>query len=129
MGRYDPESYDMLRAFHLCTRCGDKTSQKPDGDYYSLCDSCRERAQQKKGERVENSTICWHCIHAVPDPIKGYGCSWSRCFKPVEGWTADETIMKQAGGKTTKSYCVRACPQFKSDRSNVKSKCKKSRRG
>ena len=34
-------------------------------------------------------TLCWSCQRAVPDPT--IACSWSRRFKPVPGWDAEET--------------------------------------
>lgn len=42
-------------------------------------------------------TLCWSC--------KNYcgGCSWSREFKPVKGWTAKET---------NQGYLVLKCPKF-----------------
>ena len=110
--RYDPESYDMLRAFHLCTRCGERTSVKPDGDYYALCDGCRQRMSDNRGKKEASDTICWHCRNAVPDPVKGIGCEWSIRLKPVPGWEADYLPMKTLG-KIIDSYRVRKCPKFK----------------
>ena len=47
-------------------------------------------------------TICWDCQKTCG------GCSWSREFKPVEGWEAVETT-DYAGDK---SFLVRKCPEF-----------------
>lgn len=38
------------------------------------------------------------------------GCAWSRSFKPVKGWDADETRLYSV--KPTQSYHVRQCPEF-----------------
>nr|DAH18547.1 MAG TPA: Protein of unknown function (DUF658) [Caudoviricetes sp.] len=38
------------------------------------------------------------------------GCAWSRHFKPVKGWDADETRLYS--DKPTQSYHVRQCPEF-----------------
>lgn len=41
--------------------------------------------------------LCWHCEKATG------GCSWSKSFTPVEGWTA-----KPSGN----SYRIKACPEY-----------------
>lgn len=63
-------------------------------------------------------TLCWHCANAVPNREKTRGCSWSRKFIPVEGWTAEETSIycqRREGRKHDVSYIVRSCPEFISD--------------
>ena len=55
---------------------------------------------------AQNDQLCWDCIHAVPDGK--HGCSWSRSFKPVEGWTATESIKADFD-----TYKVSKCPKFK----------------
>ena len=64
------------------------------------------------------STLCWKCIHAVPDK-HGHGCSWSKEFKPVEGWEAEKTVITNyigsQGKKIRSSYMVIRCPEFKPD--------------
>ena len=47
-------------------------------------------------------TICWECEKTCG------GCSWSREFKPVDGWEAVETT--DCTGD--KSFLVRKCPEF-----------------
>lgn len=54
-------------------------------------------------------SICWDCEHAC------CGCSWSRRFKPVNGWTAIPTKLKMKGDRTTDTFIVLSCPQFKRD--------------
>ena len=58
-------------------------------------------------------TLCWSCQRACPDPT--IACSWSRRFKPVPGWDAEETIMPGGNGNKIKSYCVYNCPLFLRD--------------
>lgn len=62
-----------------------------------------------------NSTRCWTCQNAVPEIRNGrqYGCSWSRCLEPVEGWEAIP-ITKATGDGALKSgtYRVKSCPEY-----------------
>lgn len=53
------------------------------------------------------SQPCWTCQHAVPDPDKRRGCSWSRRLEPVRGW---EAIRTREGG-----YTILECPRYKPD--------------
>ena len=57
-----------------------------------------------------SQTLCWSCANAVPDKSGKRGCAWSRDFKPVKGWDADETRLYS--DKPTQSYHVRSCPEF-----------------
>ena len=52
---------------------------------------------------MKSMTLCWDCRNATEKD-----CEWSRDFKPVEGWVAEETFKKGAG--TT--YIVYKCPKF-----------------
>lgn len=61
-------------------------------------------------------SLCWFCDNAYG------GCSWSREFKPVPGWTAtrrDMTTSHSVGGKNrqvkTESYIVHKCPEHVPD--------------
>ena len=58
--------------------------------------------------RTRPSTICWECVHAIPNPEKKHGCAWSILKKPVPGWIAEET--KLCG---ITSFNVKHCPKFK----------------
>ena len=99
-----------------CTICG-----KPyitTGNNAKYCADCRVEVQRinareymrkkkkRHGKKSENShaSICWGCANAVPDPLRGTGCSWAKEFIPVEGWEA-----KEKGN----SYNVWHCPEFK----------------
>ena len=53
------------------------------------------------------NTICWNCKKAIG------GCTWSDFFKPVKGWTAEQT--RPAGSKPYTSYIVEKCPEFERD--------------
>ena len=55
--------------------------------------------------RDENSQLCWRCKNACG------GCSWSRCLKPVDGWTAEPTIVRDSNGDFP-SYKITKCPEF-----------------
>ena len=68
----------------------------------------------------KKDTICWMCANAVPNN-KGRGCNWSCYGKPVEGWTAVNTVV--AGMRLPDNtfeqlptYRVDKCPQFDSDK-------------
>ena len=58
-----------------------------------------------------NGTICWNCKNACG------GCSWSREFKPVEGWTATPRTLYQRKSKDNEmteviAFSVAECPKF-----------------
>jgi len=52
---------------------------------------------------------CWTCQNACG------GCSWSRSFKPVEGWTAEKTFL-QSNGEYAESYKIIKCPEYIKDK-------------
>lgn len=57
-------------------------------------------------------TICWECIHSVPNPRTGTGCPWSMDGKPVPGWYARRNDILYSRGLRFESYIVRKCPMF-----------------
>lgn len=59
---------------------------------------------------VTKFTLCWDCQRAVEK-----SCRWSKSFKPVPGWDAEEHKMKDVPGST---YCVKECPMFVRDAYN-----------
>lgn len=59
--------------------------------------------------RRKAPSICWNCLHAVPNPEKGIGCEWSMYFRPVPGWEVEIRILPHIG----KTPNVRKCPKFK----------------
>lgn len=58
----------------------------------------------------KSNELCFHCDNACG------GCSWSREFKPVPGWTAEPTQLRTDGGTgTCSSYHITFCPEFCGD--------------
>lgn len=55
---------------------------------------------------MRDRTLCWKCSNCG-------NCSWSRSFKPVEGWNAKPTCFVDRE-KVVHSYIVINCPEFKS---------------
>lgn len=54
-----------------------------------------------------NAQPCGYCKKACG------GCSWSRNFKPVDGWKAIPTLLdKGNGNKPIESYKILFCPEF-----------------
>lgn len=60
----------------------------------------------------ESGTLCWRCKNAVPNPATGAGCDWSRSFKPVSGWDAEERPLKNPDCGAVQSFFVKSCPNF-----------------
>ncbi len=58
----------------------------------------------------KESSLCWKCKKATCS--KEHSCSWSEKFKPVEGWKAQEIIIKGCNGGPIPSYIVIYCPNF-----------------
>lgn len=52
--------------------------------------------------------LCWKCAKAIK------GCSWSRDFEPVEGWTA-QFVERFDGDRDISTYSITACPEFVGD--------------
>jgi hypothetical protein len=71
--------------------------------------------------KSHDTTLCWKCQKAV------LGCSWSRDFEPVPGWTAEPTtiLVNDGGNRVTHSFKVIACPEFQKDKPH---KAKRGRR-
>lgn len=54
---------------------------------------------------MDKEQLCWTCQKAGGD------CSWSSCFQPVEGWTAERVHRK-----TYDSYRITKCPEYVPDK-------------
>lgn len=54
-------------------------------------------------------TLCWDCKKSTG----GGDCPWANDFKPVDGWIAAPTKVKQGRFPTTESFIVIKCPLFK----------------
>lgn len=50
---------------------------------------------------VVREQLCWSCANCYG------GCSWSREFKPVEGWTAKRSIKADVD-----TYSIIKCPEY-----------------
>lgn len=72
-------------------------------------------AERELASKYNANSLCWSCKRAT-----GF-CSWSRDFKPVQGWEAEPTLVKsQQGAKNSvvESYNVKKCPLFERDERN-----------
>ena len=74
---------------------------------------CREKRRKmlRREKYIKKSTagrhtLCWTCQNAV------LGCSWSRSFTPVKGWTAIPTKIKYVADDVSDSYLVTDCPEY-----------------
>ena len=70
------------------------------------------------------NSICWNCVHAtgaaapIPQPdgtTKIFRCPWVSEYKPVPGWTAKKTIIRESTVEDITSYHITACPYFAED--------------
>lgn len=62
-----------------------------------------------KNKHEIGESLCFGCKKAV------CGCSWSKYFKPVDGWNAEKVKLNISKEKTINTYQVKACPLFESD--------------
>lgn len=66
---------------------------------------------KNKIERCNKApTLCWDCANATNN-----FCPWAESGKPVDGWRATPTKIKQNGKVVCDSYHVHSCPMFKRD--------------
>lgn len=73
----------------------------------------KANATAHKQQLSKAKMLCWQCANAVPDKSGKRGCAWSRSFKPVKGWDADETrLYADDETRSIVSYHVRSCPEF-----------------
>lgn len=70
--------------------------------------------RNKENLKLPHLSLCWRCGNSTNS-----GCSWSREFKPVRGWTAEKKIQQVQTKANVKrpviSYHVLDCPQFNDD--------------
>ncbi len=83
-----------------CLKCGEFFRTR---GLTKVCRSCREIAR----ENVLRNRFakCWYCQNAEG------GCEWSDGFKPVPGWDATPSIIKDEEGDIL-SYHIRSCPKY-----------------
>lgn len=68
-------------------------------------------SNKNKIERCNKApTLCWDCANATNN-----FCPWAESGKPVDGWKAVPTTIKQNGHVVAHSYHVMYCPMFKRD--------------
>ena len=63
-------------------------------------------------KRTFGANICFMCKKACG------GCSWSKSFEPVPGWTAEACQLPMASRYFTRyieTYHITACPEFEPD--------------
>lgn len=94
-----------IRRRRECKGCGHKfTSYEFEEDLIS--DFIEEN---KYVSNYGGNSLCWKCGRAT-----GF-CPWSREFEPVQGWTANKTIVRQSADVEFESYEVIKCPLFEPD--------------
>jgi len=105
---------EAARAEGVCTA----TIQKWVGGYSVPKNGCTYEAEERAGRADDgqnpDSSLCWSCDNATG------GCSWSREFKPVNGWNAERRNVNTHRGRKriegTESYFVKDCPEFVRDK-------------
>ena len=97
------EYYAVNGTPRKCPVCGKRfIGNKRRRKYCS--DECENVAKKRKeNSAFKNEQLCWRCKKACK------GCSWSRDFKPVKGWTALPSKNYPDG------YRIISCPEFESD--------------
>lgn len=91
----------MIR-LKVCECCGKRFVAKSDSKKY-CSKTCKSIMLHK--QREENGQLCWLCKNACGE------CNWSKYFKPVDGWVAEPTIIKDSMGNFS-SYKIKKCPEF-----------------
>ena len=61
-------------------------------------------------KKYKKESICQTCFN--------FGCDWHLYFQPVDGWTAEPTVLREGlnrdgSRRTVESYHVTACPLYK----------------
>lgn len=77
--------------------------------------------ETKKKRKQAATQLCWSCS------MNASNCAWMRRYKPIEGWTAKESEIRnrsfQNPDKTIPSYEIKKCPNYiKDNRKNKKRK-------
>ena len=86
----------------VCKICGKVFACRSNSKLY-CSKECREMAARERSVIVGQP--CWVCSRACG------GCEWSESFKPVKGWDAIPTIVKDSKGDFS-SYIIKKCPKF-----------------
>ena len=96
----------------ICPECGREFFASTSKKYCSK--RCRSESFGPAPELCmsEGNPACWTRKKAAG------GCSWSRSFRPVEGWTAKKTLIRLSPCQkedVIESYQVIACPEYEKD--------------
>lgn len=91
-----------------CTAKGIPLSHGKTGEYFKFkCDESKRNTLAHVRKRVQ---LCCYCKNFAG------GCSWSRRFQPVEGWTATRTLINHGRNgekdRITESYLITKCPEY-----------------
>ena len=91
-----------------CTTKGIPLSHYETGEIFEFkCDESKRNTIAHVRRRIQP---CCNCKKFAG------GCSWSRKFEPVEGWTAVPTMINHGGNngkpRLTESYMIIKCPEF-----------------
>ena len=86
----------------ICENCGKRFFSKSKLKKY-CSKSCASEMTKRRLE--EDKQLCIHCKKACG------GCNWSDYLKPVTGWIAEATIVKDSSGDFS-SYKITKCPEF-----------------
>lgn len=59
--------------------------------------------------------LCWNCKRT--GGCKGVKpCPWALAFKPIKGWEATPTVIREKDGTKVESYDITECPLFIKDK-------------
>ena len=86
----------------ICECCGKRFPSKSKSKKCCSKECSREMTRRR---REEDGQLCWLCKNACS------GCVWTKRFKPISGWVAEPTVIKNDTGDTS-SYSIKRCPEF-----------------
>ena len=66
----------------------------------------RDTCKGVKRSNKQSQQLCWDCKKATG------GCSWSKNFTPVPGWTAEKICSVAYNDVVRETYSITACPEF-----------------
>ena len=118
MGNYASIDYELLKKQRAEGWTMDRLAQEHGVSRWTIAERLSRGAHTPTKRRNtgccnHKPTLCWQCANAVPDKSGKRGCAWSRSFKPVKGWDADETrLYANDETRSIVSYHVRSCPEF-----------------
>ncbi|MCI8336959.1 MAG: hypothetical protein HFI72_07395 [Peptococcaceae bacterium] len=101
----------------ICLSCGKEFKGNKGQKYCSRGCASKENIKNKKSV---SESLCWTCIHAVPSPEQGTGCSWSRSVGkiPVEGSEYKEKITFPWDNNVRRKVVLKIitkCPKYQWD--------------